>query len=140
MLGGAHLTMACPDTLVCRLGDAVGHLHRRLLAADRLGVVVVLDELWALRAHQVWRSACVSLWAWDLGTRRRREVRGFFSSSSSSLLPLLPLLLLLFFFFSSSSSSLLPLLLFFFFSSSSSSKKKKAPRRGGVWGGAPGLK
>ena len=66
MLGGAHLTMACPDTLVCRLGDAVGHLHRRLLAADRLGVVVVLDELWALRAHQVWRSACVSLWAWDL--------------------------------------------------------------------------
>ena len=103
MLGGAHLTHGCPETLVDRLGLTIAHLHRRLLAAGRLGVVIVLDELWALREWQAWRAACVSLWSWSLlraaagptlvglsGTFSRGQVRGERARSQTHLQTAVP--------------------------------------------------
>ena len=60
--GGAHMGFGCPETIVQRLGDGIGWLHARLRAAGQPGVVLVADELWALRGYQTFRPACVQLW------------------------------------------------------------------------------
>ena len=60
--GGAHVITGCPETLVLRYGDAITWLDCRLRAAGRPGVVLVADELWALRSWQTFRHALVALW------------------------------------------------------------------------------